>query len=249
MLRVIRKFVFGRDKEERQQSQSVVAEDGSGDEAADPGQSPQSGVRMFEETPERPVRRMEGDGSGDLSRNSDVALEAAVPQSEEPSDVPVRGKVKWFNPAKRFGFIELSDGSGDAFVHATTLAQLGISTLQPGETLELRVAPGERGPIVTEIIAVDSSTAVSFKRSRTSLASPYDRAVLEPSIEESGTVKWYNAVKGFGFIVRDGGGKDIFVHASALQRAGITYLNEGQRVVVGLVEGRKGPEAGSIRLT
>ena len=249
MLRVIRKFVFGRDKEERQQSQSVVAEDGSGDEAADPGQSPQSGVRMFEETPELPVRRMEGDGSGDLSRNSDIALEAAVPQSEEPSDVPVRGKVKWFNPAKRFGFIELSDGSGDAFVHATTLAQLGISTLQPGETLELRVAPGERGPIVTEIIAVDSSTAVSFKRSRTSLASPYDRAVLEPSIEESGTVKWYNAVKGFGFIVRDGGGKDIFVHASALQRAGITNLNEGQRVVVGLVEGRKGPEAGSIRIT
>ena len=249
MLRAIRNFVFGRDKEERQQPQSVVAGDGSGDEAADSGQSPQSGVRMFEETPELQVRGVEEDHSGDLSRNSDVALEAAIPQSEEPAAVPIRGKVKWFNPAKRFGFIELSDGSGDAFVHATRLAGLGISTLQPGETLELRVAPGERGPVVTEIIAVDSSTAVSFKRSRTSLASPYDRAVSEPSVEESGTVKWYNAVKGFGFVVRDGGGKDIFVHASALQRAGIPNLNEGQRVVIGIVEGRKGPEAGSIRLT
>jgi CspA family cold shock protein len=63
-----------------------------------------------------------------------------------------------------------------------------------------------------------------------------------------GTVKWYSAIKGFGFIARDGGGKDVFVHASALARAGITGLNEGQRVYVGIAEGRKGPEAASIHL-
>jgi len=163
--------------------------------------------------------------------------------------MPVHGKVKWFNPAKRFGFVELSDGSGDAFLHASVLSRFGISTVQPGETLELRVGLGERGSVVTEVIGVDSSTAVANKPPRTSLASPYDREVSEVSVHETGTVKWYNAGKGFGFIVRDGGGKDIFVHASALQRSGITSLSEGQRVVVGLVEGRKGPEAGSIRLT
>jgi CspA family cold shock protein len=63
-----------------------------------------------------------------------------------------------------------------------------------------------------------------------------------------GTVKWYNAMKGFGFIVRDSDGRDVFVHASALQRAGITGLSEGQRVFVGVVERRKGPEAASIQM-
>jgi CspA family cold shock protein len=63
-----------------------------------------------------------------------------------------------------------------------------------------------------------------------------------------GTVKWYSAAKGFGFIVMDSGGEEIFVHASALNRAGITGLNEGQRVYVGVAEGRKGPEAASIGL-
>ena len=194
-------------------------------------------------------RVVEEHGSSDPSSNSDVALEVARPQPEEPSEMPARGKVKWFNPTKRFGFVELSDGSGDAFLHATVLSRLGISTEQPGETLELRVAPGERGPVVTEVTGVDSSTAAAFKRPRTSFPSPYDRAVSEASVQETGTVKWYNAAKGFGFIVRDGGGKDVFVHASALQRAGIASLSEGQRVVVGVVEGRRGPEAGSIRLT
>ena len=64
----------------------------------------------------------------------------------------------------------------------------------------------------------------------------------------SAVVKWFKSEKGFGFIVRDGGGKDVFVHASALQRAGLTSLDEGQRVVVDIAEGHKGPEATGIRL-
>ena len=68
------------------------------------------------------------------------------------------------------------------------------------------------------------------------------------AVEELGTVKWYNANKGFGFIAPDQGGKDIFVHASLLERAGITGLAEGQRVAIDVAQGQKGPEAVGLRL-
>jgi cold shock CspA family protein len=102
---------------------------------------------------------VEDDDMKDLRSHSEVPLQLAEPQLEEPSGQPVWGKVKWYDPDKRYGFVELSDGSGDVFLHATALAGIGVSSLQPGETLEVRVAPGQRGPQVTEVISVDSSTA------------------------------------------------------------------------------------------
>jgi len=61
-------------------------------------------------------------------------------------------------------------------------------------------------------------------------------------------VKWYNATKGFGFIAAERGGKDIFVHATVLERSGIIGLTDGQRVIVDVAEGQKGPEAVTLRL-
>src|SRR5437868_2981816 len=81
------------------------------------------------------------------------------PRFEEPSGPPVSAVVKWFKSEKGFGFVELSDGSGDAFLHASVLGRIGVTAVNPGETLEVRVAPGQRGPQVTEVISVDTSTA------------------------------------------------------------------------------------------
>src|SRR5260370_36244942 len=67
-------------------------------------------------------------------------------------------------------------------------------------------------------------------------------------VEETGTVKWFNVQKGYGFITANGGGKDVFVHVSALERSGIDGLIEGHTVVFVLVEGRKGLEAARRRL-
>lgn len=171
------------------------------------------------------------------------------PRFEAPSGPPVRGVVKWFSPEKGFGFLELSDGSGDAFLHGSVLAQSGIGAVEPGETLEVRVGPGHKGPHVTEVLSADSSTASPVTPRRSSFrAGGSNGPSSNTAVEETGTVKWFNSEKGYGFIARDSGAEDLFVHISAVERSGLTGLSEGDRVIVDVVEGRKGAEAARVRL-
>jgi CspA family cold shock protein len=124
----------------------------------------------------------------------------------------------------------------------------GHDRVPPGATLEVRARPGAKGSQVTEILSVDSSTAQQEPPRRGRPERPMYPAANQATVDEIGTVKWYNAVRGFGFIASDRGGKDIFVHASVLERAGIADLAQGQRVAVDVVEGSKGREAASLRL-
>ena len=176
--------------------------------------------------------------------------------------------VKWFNPEKGFGFVALSDGSGDAFLHANTLNQSGHNAVSPGATLRVRIGQGQKGRQVSEVLSVDESTStLTASRGAGSIGgevgarvptgggfvdrggAPRRGAPSGPSVEMQGTVKWYNATKGFGFVAPSEGGKDVFVHASALQRASIMQLTEGQTIWMDVVQGAKGPEAASIRIS
>jgi cold shock protein len=124
----------------------------------------------------------------------------------------------------------------------------GNGAVPPGATLDVRAGPGPKGPQVTEILSMDASTALQEQPRRARPERPAYPPADRSTVEELGTVKWYNVTKGFGFIGLDQGGKDIFVHASALDRSGIMSLAEGQRVAVEMADGQKGPEAVNLRL-
>jgi cold shock protein len=176
------------------------------------------------------------------------------PPREQSRPVPTgperQAKVKWFNGEKGFGFVELTDGSGEAFLHISVVEAAGHGVLEPGTTLTVRVGQGAKGPQITEITAVDSSTAEP-SRGRPGggggRARSFDRPPSGPAEEVEGHVKWYDPKKGFGFVAVDGS-KDVFIHRSVLAREGINELAEGQRIHMKVVPGAKGLEAIGLSL-
>ncbi|QDH16180.1 cold-shock protein [Swingsia samuiensis] len=167
----------------------------------------------------------------------------------------ISSRVKWFNTEKGFGFIELSDGSGDVFLHANALSNAGYNGVNPGATVVVRIGQGPKGRQVAEVVSVDESTAEAPRPRAQFAPQPKFGGAARPgrpapdmSTAEDirGIVKWYNATKGFGFITPEDGGKDIFVHASALERSHLQTLDEGQNIHVKVVQGQKGPEAAEI---
>ncbi len=175
---------------------------------------------------------------------------APLPSFATASTAPAsRATVKWYNPDKGFGFVEMSDGTGDAFLHANALQASGFQQVSPGAVLQVRVGQGQKGRQVEQVISVDESAAEAPRPRGPRPQSGHSRDVdLSAAVEVQGTVKWYNPDKGFGFVAPASGGKDVFVHASALQRSGLQTLAEGQSVWLKVIEGAKGLEAGAITL-
>ena len=162
--------------------------------------------------------------------------------SAPQASAPVDSLVKWFNAEKGFGFVALAGGS-EAFIHIRQLEASGHKSVAEGARIKVRIGQGQKGP---EVIEVDMSTAQLGSSPQRRPANPSQ--VVGQTKECLGTVKMYKADKGFSFIGQNGGGKDVFVHATALARAGLSGLAEGQRVRMQIGQGQKGLEAQAIEL-
>jgi CspA family cold shock protein len=146
-----------------------------------------------------------------------------------------KGIVKFFNPQKGFGFIVRDDGGEDVFVHISAVEQAGLADLADGQPLEFTLV--DRGGRISATNLRIEGEPMAVERAE---RGPQRQLTGEKA---QGTVKFFNAMKGFGFIQRDDGQPDAFVHISAVERAGIPTLNEGDRLEFELEVDRRGKTA------
>lgn len=149
----------------------------------------------------------------------------------------VNAVVKWFNPAKGFGFVQPDDGSPDAFLHVSVLEAAGHRDAPDGAGVVCDIAQGPKGLQVTAVHSIDApEPAVG------------DAGLVEGGVVVEGTVKFFDAGKGYGFVVPDEGSGDVFVSGRILHRAGISVLEPEARVRMTTRMGDKGPMAESVEI-
>ncbi|TCQ04390.1 cold shock domain-containing protein [Sphingomonas sp. PP-CC-3A-396] len=185
-----------------------------------------------------------GDGLGGGERVSAVIVGGVVPEARA-----IGGVIKWFDVTRGFGFAVADDETvGDILVHFSVLQPHGRRSLPEGARVETLSVQRGRGFQAREIVSIDMTNAVDETVRAPSSPDRIDPIAMIDAAGpfEAASVKWFNRLKGYGFLIRGADGSDIFVHMETLRRAGIESVEPDQPLRVRVVDGRKGPLAVAV---
>src|ERR1700730_14002521 len=163
---------------------------------------------------------------------------------ETASVTELSGVIKWFDVSKVYGFIVPDNGMPDILLHVTCLRRDGYQAAHEGARVVVEVLQRPRGLQAFRILSMDESTAVHPAQ----MPPPRTHVSVAPTSGlERAQVKWFNRLRGFGFLTRGEGTPDIFVHMETLRRFGLAELRPGQFVLVRFGPGPKGLMAAEVR--
>ena len=188
----------------------------------------------------------------ELARGGDRANMEPDDNSLPEEMAPISGRVKWFDATRGFGFLVSDDVDGDVLLHFSVLREHGRRSVPEGAVIECVPVRLDRGLQAKRVISIDTSTALPQQpRSSMPAGERADRKALADTAGafEPVEVKWFNRVRGYGFVKRpdESGGEDVFVHMETVRISLLPELQPGHMLEARLAPSAKGLTAIELR--